>query len=165
LVAWYDTAVLAVHLIGVSIWVGGSVALGVIVFALRSTDPADARTSALLTARVARGLAWVMWPALVATILTGLYNLTWFLPPGTPLTATPAGPWFIAKFAMVAVVVATAGAHTFVVAPSLRRARERGVLESSLTAAKGWSVRLAVLSTIASVVVVVLAVGAVGAGP
>jgi putative copper export protein len=152
--------ILGVHVLGATIWVGGSIALGIVTMALAETDPARQPESDERIGRVGRRLSWVMWPALLITILSGGYNLSWFLTPGVPLWNTPAGPWLVAKFIAVGVIVVTAGLHTFVLGPQLRRARERGVEESLLARPRRVLIFLGIVSTLASVLVIFLAVAA-----
>lgn len=151
-----DGLVLAVHLVGASVWVGGSLLLGVVAAAIgASRDPARAA----LVAEVGRRLARVMWPALAIAVLTGFYNLTWFLPPGATLASQPV---LAAKFVTVGVVIAAAGLHTFVLGPRLRRRRERGEAEPTLAGLRRASVASAIVATAASVLVLVFA-GLLGA--
>jgi len=153
----WETVVLGIHVLGACIWVGGTFALGIVVAALaRTAPPGDARV-AEQTGAIARALSWIMWPALAITILTGGLNLTWYLPPGDWM-ATPQGQWLMAKFLAVAVVLLTAGSHSFVVGPRIRRLRKAGATEDQLQGLRRWNAALGAASAVASAAVIFLAV-------
>ncbi|HEY6239045.1 MAG TPA: DUF4149 domain-containing protein [Thermoplasmata archaeon] len=145
----FALVLLGVHLAGAAIWVGGSVALGVVATVLGRRDSPD---SADDLGRVARRLAWVMWPALLVTILTGLYNLTWAFPGGIDPGST-AGRALMAKFTLIAVVLIAGGAHSFVLGPRLRRARASGRPPAEVAGLSRWSRNLGILTTVASLLV------------
>lgn len=149
-----DSLLLAVHLVGAAIWVGGSISLGVVASTLGAVGAERRGPRAGLVAEVARRLARVMWPALGLTILTGLYNLTWFLPPGASLTANP---WLVAKGATVIVVVLAAGLHTFGLGPRLRAREAAGAPAASLVPLRRANLALGMTATVASVLVLVFA--------
>jgi len=144
---------LGVHLVGASIWVGGSVALGVVASVLgRNARPGAADD----LARIARRLGQVMWPALLVAIVTGAYNLTWAFPSGIDPAST-AGRWLTVKFALVGIVLVAGGLHSFALAPRLRSARESGRREEDVRRLVRWNRDLGVLTTVASVSVVIAA--------
>lgn len=153
----WETIVLGIHILGACIWVGGTFALGVVVAVLgRSGPPGDARV-ADQTASVARSLGWVMWPALAVTIITGGLNLSWWLPPGDWM-ATAQGQWLLAKFVTVGIVLVTAGSHSFLVGPRIRRLRGTGATSAQLRGLRRWSIVLGAASAVASAAVIFLAV-------
>jgi uncharacterized membrane protein len=153
----WETIVLGIHVLGACIWVGGTLALGIVVAVLgRSALPGDTRV-AEQTGAVARALSWVMWPALAVTILTGAVNLTWYLPAGDWLV-TPQGQWLLAKFFVVGVVLLTAGTHSFVVGPRIRRLREAGATEEQLRRLRRLNGALGAASAVSSALVIFLAV-------
>lgn len=157
----WETVVLGIHILGACIWVGGTFALGVAVAALaRTGPPGDPRISEQ-TSALARALGWIMWPALGVTILTGGLNLTWYLPPGN-WEATPQGHWLMAKFLAVGLVLVTAGGHSFVVGPRIRRLRAAGAPEESLRRIRRLNVILGAASAVASAAVIFLAVVVAG---
>ena len=126
--------VLAIHVLGAIIWVGGNLSLGVAVWALRRTLRDQPETLARVTSEVGRSFAWVMWPALAATLATGMANLSWYLPAGEDWTASPAAPWLLLSVALAVLMVVAAGLHTFFVGPGVRRLRERGASSTQVDA-------------------------------
>ena len=153
----WQTVVLGIHVLGACIWVGGTFALGIVAATLsRSGLPGDPGV-AEQTASVARALGWVMWPALGITILTGGVNLTWWLPPGNWM-ATAQGQWLMVKFLAVGILLVTAGSHSFLLGPRIRRLRASGATGAQLRGPRRWSVALGAASAVASAAVIFLAV-------
>ena len=145
---------LALHVVGAGLWVGGSFALGFVTAAeRRRAKPAEARIS-----RTARALAWVMWPALALTVITGGFNTQLSTPASGSWFSPPTVGWLDAKLVGVAVMTLAAGLHSFVLGPRVRRRREAGASDEELAPLRRWSLRLGILSTLASVVVVGLGI-------
>jgi putative copper export protein len=152
-----DAIILGIHITGAAIWVGGVVALGTMTVALRGAPFDDPRIRSLAIGRLARPLARVMWPALVVTILTGLYNASWYLPSGASLLSTPEGMLLVTKTALVGFVVVVGGLHTFLVGPRIRRRIEAGGPDASLARLRGWNAALGAATLVGSVGVLFLA--------
>ena len=144
------TLILGVHLVGAALWVGGSVAIGVVATVLGRSERPEAVAE---LATVAQRLGWVMWPALLVTIATGAYNLTWAFPGGLA-PGTTAGNALMVKFGLVALLLITAGAHAFVLGPRLRRARESGVDPERRLRLGRWNRYLGIVTVITSLLVV-----------
>jgi len=152
-----DAVVLGIHITGAAIWVGGVVALGAMTFGLRGAPFDDPRIRSLAIARLARPLARVMWPALVITVITGVYNASWYLPAGTALLSTPEGMLLATKAALVAFVIVVGGLHTFWVGPRIRRQIEAGAPDAALSRLRGWNGALGAATLVGSVGVLFLA--------
>lgn len=152
-----DTLVLGIHITGAAIWVGGVVALGALTFGLRGAPFDDPRIRSLAIARLARPLARVMWPALIVTVLTGLYNASWYLPAGSAPLATPQGMLLATKAGVVAFVIVVGGLHTFVVGPRIRRGIEAGTPDSTLGSLRGWNAALGAATLVGSVAILFVA--------
>jgi putative copper export protein len=63
------TVRLSLHLLGVSVWVGGQIVLGALVPVARAAGPDVPRA-------LARRFGQVAWPFFALTVFTGLWNLT-----------------------------------------------------------------------------------------
>ncbi len=149
-----DSLILGVHLVGASVWVGGSVTLGVTSAALARYRRQGPEAAVPVLLAVAREVSRVLWVALALTILTGLYNLTWYLPPGATLSAYPI---LEAKILLVGLMVVLSALHTFVVGVRLRRRREAGASPEATAPLQRAMALLAVLSLICTFGVVFLA--------
>ncbi len=128
--------VLTLHILGAIVWVGGTISLAVVVWAVRRSFPGDAETIYRVTSEVGRGFARVMWPALALAIVTGLVNLSWYVPPTPNWTGLPGPFWVNLSAGLVTLMAVTAGLHTFVVGPRIRRLRARATAPSQRS---GWS--------------------------
>ena len=64
-----DAVRIALHLLGVTVWVGGQIVLAGLVPTLRSLGPDAPRT-------VARRFNLIAWPAFGVAVATGIWNLT-----------------------------------------------------------------------------------------
>jgi uncharacterized membrane protein len=118
-----DEIVLFVHILGACVWIGGSISLGIVAAAVHSVLGSDRQLYSRIMSKVARSLGWTMWGALLVTIVTGLYNLTWFLGTPTPsLSTILANSWLTAKILLVLFLVLTSAVHSFVLGPAIRRA-------------------------------------------
>ncbi len=147
---------LGVHILGATIWVGGSVVLGMATMVLSR----DREGGAVRIPELGRRVVPLLWTALAATVATGLYNLTWYLPPGTGWTSwigLSEGPILLAKLLLVSVMVTAAALHSFVLGPLLRSLRKRGGPPMRLRRLSRWNRFLALLATVAGIVVIFLA--------
>ena len=154
--ALLDAIVLGIHIVGATIWVGGTIALGITALALRGPPLDDPHAYSVTVTRVARRLSWVMWPALAVTVVTGLYNLSWYLPNG--VSGLPnASAILVEKLWLVGFVILVSGLHTFVVSPVLRHRLEAGASASDLRGLRRLNGILAGLSLVGSVGILFLA--------
>ena len=64
-----DSLRVALHLLGVAVWVGGQIVLAGVVPAVRATAP-DATTA------LARGFAKVAWPMFLLVVMTGVWGFS-----------------------------------------------------------------------------------------
>lgn len=151
-----DAIVLGIHIVGATIWVGGTIALGITALALRGPPLDDPRAYSRAVTRVARQLSWVMWPALGVTVLTGIYNLSWYLPNGVSGLSN-ASAILLEKLWLVAFVILVSGLHTFVVSPILRHRLAGGATAPELRGLRRLNGVLAGLSLVGSVGILFLA--------
>lgn len=110
----------AVHVLAAAIWVGGVIALALII---RNRRRHRVRTQALVMVTRFSVLATI---ALVAVTVFGLY-LTWVIAESpSDLWATPWGRLLLAKLTVVAVAAAFGAHNHHVIAPALEAAEEDG---------------------------------------
>lgn len=98
-----DSLRLFLHLVGVSVWVGGQIALGGIVPSLRAQSPQSLGT-------VAKAFARMAWPALALVVFTGAWSLA------SVDAANRSGEWLATlavKLCLVGVAVAATLVHSF----------------------------------------------------
>ncbi|MCC7076356.1 MAG: CopD family protein [Acidimicrobiia bacterium] len=104
-----------VHLIFVSIWVGGQVVVAFLVPTIRRSDPDPAGARRVLTA-VTRRFQAVAWSALVGALFSGIWLIL--------LQPTQTGTWARILFEKLTVIVLAAlavAAHAYWIGPQLRQ--------------------------------------------
>jgi uncharacterized membrane protein len=118
---WLETTLLVVHVLGATVWVGGSVALTFIAVPAIRLLTGEPRATAMR----ALGERWrpIGWGALLAMAATGAMLAGHVLPDaGTSATAV-----FAVKMAAFASLLCTAYLHDFVLGPRVaRELRESG---------------------------------------
>lgn len=134
--------VLWVHVLAACVWIGGQVAVAVLMPALRGVDG--------IAAVAGRRFELVAWPAYATLIITGALNarnagITW-----GDLVASPVGKTLLVKLGFVLLSGAAAALHAFLLAPR----RRRDVARPSMSALLGGvSVIAAVIAALYGVVI------------
>lgn len=117
-----DVVFLALHVLAASVWVGGSIILIFVVIPFARTLEGEARALALR--EVGRGWRWLGWGAMAVAVVTGLQLAIAdgaFDDAGSDFDAV-----LVVKIGLVALLVAGAVTHDFVLGPRLaRQIRER----------------------------------------
>lgn len=121
-------AVLGVHVIAACLWLGGMTFDVLVRRGLRNVWKGDERSYAVSTKAVGGLPGRVIWAALAIAVLTGLYNLTWYVPGGIAgiFSYLPQAPWLVAKLATVGTVLVACGLYFLRVFPRMRRANREG---------------------------------------
>ena len=156
--------ILLVHGLSALLWVGGAVAIPVGALALRRRYPDRPEERTLAIHALGRRLAFVMWPAIAVAIATGIGNLRYFLPAGTPWYTSASTPWFLAKFGAIALAVGASGVHSFWLAPRTARQLRSGVRYAELRRELRLSRLLGYVSLAATLAIVLFAFGLAGSG-
>jgi len=117
-----DTIRISLHLVGVSIWLGGQVVMGGLVGTLKAMNP-DAPSQA------AKAFARVAWPAFGLTVITGMWGIM-MMDPGQAQ----------ARFGIKMIMVVISGAAAYIHSASPSKA------------VKGISGGLGLLATVAALV-------------
>lgn len=108
-----DTVRIALHVLGVTVWLGGQIVLLALLPVLRSAGVEG------LTAKAARTFGYVAWPAFVLTFFTGVWNLMAV----NIAAATPSYQMvFGIKFLLVVASGVAAFGHAQVSSPGLKGA-------------------------------------------
>ncbi|HUZ80323.1 MAG TPA: CopD family protein [Thermoplasmata archaeon] len=150
--------ILVIHVLGAIIWVGGNISLAIAVWGIRRSFPNQPETVSRVISEVGRAFAWVMWPALAATLATGLANLSWYTPPAENWTGIPGAEWIVTSFAVAALMVISAGLHTFVVGPRIRVLRSRRTPSPQLTTLVRFNHVLEALTLMTAILIVIVMV-------
>jgi putative copper resistance protein D len=84
-----DGLVMWVHLLGASIWVGGSIFLGIVLVPVLKSHTKTLEEMVALMVKIGRRFNKITVPAFVALIATGIYNSrAFFVEPSTVLDTT-----------------------------------------------------------------------------
>jgi len=118
-----DEALRFVHLLSMSVWVGGLVVLGSIAAGLRRAGAGPDQMRAM-----ARGYGRVAWPAMVLAVITGFWQ-------AERLDVDMGRAAMVAKLALVVAAVGLAGIHQLTArrsSPAVRGLVQGGILLLSL---------------------------------
>jgi uncharacterized membrane protein len=160
-----ESIVFWIHLLAAAIWVGSQVFMfAAVVPALRVLDDAARRRAVVV---LNRRFAWLGWGALAVLVLTGINNVIQRQRDYDIIFAGRDWPWFdfdfryawifVAKLALVAVVIALTAIHTEAVGPRLLALQESGRAGSEeLGRMRRLSIVLSVLNLLAGVAILFL---------
>lgn len=101
-----NAVILWIHLISAVIFVGGSYFMWMVLVPASYSLTTDESERTRIVGRIAKQFAKVVNPSLVVLVLTGLYNMTWYLGSFSDLLYSYAGHLLLAKVGTVAVLVA-----------------------------------------------------------
>ena len=105
-----------VHILSAAIWVGGTVFVVAVAVPFARTFPAEQRSQ--IAAAIGRRFRPVAWSALIGLVGSGVYTMHSFgLFSGGRLTGSSYGTMLIVKLVLVAVLIALAAVHDFVLGP------------------------------------------------
>jgi copper resistance protein D len=101
-----DAVVLWVHLFTAVLFVGGSLFMWLVVVPVSHRFAKDESERTQIVGKIAKEFGKFVTPALVVLVLTGLYNVSWYLPTPGALFDTLLGVLLLVKVVLVVVLVA-----------------------------------------------------------
>ena len=109
------------HLIAASIWVGGSIFIGIVLAPLLKTisDSIEGRLSIMI--RVGRKFNKIGVPSLIVLILTGIYNSTGFIVKPSLILSTNYGIVLLIKIILVIILIITFAIHVRLIRTEVER--------------------------------------------
>jgi len=110
-VALSDSLVMWVHLICSSIWVGGSIFIGVVLVPVLKTNTKSVEELVALMVKVGRRFNKITLPAFGILIATGIYNSRGFFADPSMLLVTTYGMILLTKIILVIATVGTYVVH------------------------------------------------------
>ncbi|MDE0090762.1 MAG: CopD family protein [Thaumarchaeota archaeon] len=119
-----------VHLISASIWVGGSLFIGVVFSPLLKTMADSVEDRMKIMIRVGRRFNMVAIPALGILVATGLYSSHALLARPELLAATSYGTFLAVKVGLVAALVAAYVAHVRIISKGVEEKIMSGALST-----------------------------------
>ena len=110
----FDAAVLWIHLFSAIIFIGGSFFIWLVLWPASFDFNMDEKERTKVIGKVAKRFAWFTHITLAVLIITGLYNVTWYLPNLSDLFTTPPGELlFIKSVTVLAMVVIMYGNNIY----------------------------------------------------
>ena len=127
-----DALIMWVHLVAASIWVGGSIFIGIVLAPLLKTmsDSVEGRLSIMI--RVGRKFNSIAVPSLAALIATGLYNSSNLLRHPSLILSTTYGQILVVKVALVVILLVTFAIHVRLIRTEIEKRIESGQLSGEL---------------------------------
>ena len=109
------------HLIAASIWVGGSIFIGIVLAPLLKTisDSIEGRLSIMI--RVGRKFNKIGVPSLIALIVTGIYNSVGFIVKPSLILSTSYGIVLLIKIILVIILIITFAIHVRLIRSEIER--------------------------------------------
>ncbi|MDE1769364.1 MAG: CopD family protein [Thaumarchaeota archaeon] len=109
------------HLIAASIWVGGSIFIGIVLAPLLKTisDSIEERLSIMI--RVGRKFNKIGVPSLIILIVTGIYNSVGFIVNPSLILSTSYGVVLLVKIILVIILIITFAIHVRLIRSEIER--------------------------------------------
>ncbi len=125
-----DALIMWAHLVAASIWVGGSIFIGIVLAPLLKTisDSLEGRLSIMI--RVGRKFNKIAVPSLIILIASGLYNSSGYLTKPSLFISTNYGLVLIAKIVLVIILIITFIIHVRLIRTKVEKQIELGELSS-----------------------------------
>lgn len=109
--ALIDALIMWAHLVAASIWVGGSIFIGVVLAPLLKSisDSVEGRLSIMI--RVGRKFNKIGLPSLIVLIITGIYNSVGFIVQPSMILSTSYGIILLVKIILVVILIVIFAIH------------------------------------------------------
>jgi len=116
-----DALIMWAHLIAASIWVGGSIFIGIVLAPLLKTisDSIEGRLSIMI--RVGRKFNKIGVPSLIVLIATGIYNSVSFIVKPSMILSTSYGIVLLIKIILVIILIITFAIHVRLIRSEVER--------------------------------------------
>jgi len=153
-----DVLIMWVHLVAASIWVGGSIFIGIVLAPLLKTisDSIDGRLSIMI--RVGRKFNKIAVPSLIILIVTGLYNSSGYLTRPSLFLTTNYGLVLVAKIVLVIILIVTFIIHVRMIRTKVEKQIESKELsEDAIQKLRSKIITLGRITVIVSVAILLMA--------
>jgi copper resistance protein D len=153
-----DVFIIWVHLICASIWVGGSIFLGLILAPMLGSITSSMKERLSVMIRVGRRFNMVALPSLLVLVLTGLYNSRAYLAEPNMLVRTDYGIILLIKIVVVMGVLITYFIHIRLLSNDVeKKIKTENVYSIYVQSIRSKIIVLGRITVIMSVVVLLLA--------
>jgi putative copper export protein len=153
-----DVLVIWVHLICASIWVGGSIFLGLILAPMLGSITSSMEERLSIMIRVGRRFNMVALPSLLILVLTGLYNSRTYLAEPSMIVRTDYGIILLIKIIVVIGILITYFIHIKLLGNDVeKKIKSENVYSLYVQSIRSKIILLGRISVIMSIVVLLLA--------
>ncbi|MEO9277129.1 MAG: CopD family protein [Nitrososphaera sp.] len=127
-----DALIMWAHLVAASIWVGGSIFIGIVLAPLLKTisDSVEGRLSIMI--RVGRKFNKIGVPSLIVLIASGIYNSVGFVSKPEMILSTNYGIVLLIKVILVVMLIITFAVHVRLIRAEIERKIESKELSTEL---------------------------------
>ncbi|HJT10875.1 MAG TPA: CopD family protein [Candidatus Nitrosotalea sp.] len=146
------------HLVAASIWVGGSIFIGIVLAPLLKTmsDSIEGRLAIMI--RVGRKFNKLAIPSLIILIVTGIYNSSNLLSKPTLILSTTYGQILVIKVILVIILLITFAIHVRLIRTEIEKKIEsRQISEELLQKMRSKIIALGRITVIVSVAILLMA--------
>ncbi len=153
-----DALIMWAHLIAASIWVGGSIFIGIVLAPLLKTisDSIEGRLSIMI--RVGRKFNKIGVPSLIVLIITGIYNSVGFIVKPSMIFSTNYGIILLIKIILVIILIITFAIHVRLIRSEVERKIESKQLSGEfLQKLRSKIIMLGKLTVILSLAILLMA--------
>ncbi len=153
-----DALIMWVHLVAASIWVGGSIFIGIVLAPLLKTfsDSIEGRLSIMI--RVGRKFNKIAIPSLIALIVTGIYNSSNLLSKPSLILSTTYGEILVVKVILVIILLITFAIHVRLIRSEVEKKIESGqISEERLQKIRSKIIALGRITVIVSIAILLMA--------
>ena len=153
-----DALIMWAHLVAASIWVGGSIFIGIVLAPLLKTmsDSVEGRLSIMI--RVGRKFNTIAIPSLIILIVTGIYNSSNLLSRPSLILSTTYGQILVVKVILVIVLLITFAVHVRLIRTEIEKRIESGqVSEELVQKIRSKIIALGRITVIVSIAILLMA--------
>lgn len=153
-----DALIMWAHLVAASIWVGGSIFIGIVLAPLLKTfsDSVDGRLSIMI--RVGRRFNAIGVPSLIILIITGIYNSIGFIEKPSFILSTNYGIVLLIKVILVIMLIIIFAIHVRLIRSEVERKIESKTLSGEhLQKLRSKIIMLGRLTVIISILILLMA--------
>jgi copper resistance protein D len=153
-----DALIMWAHLVAASIWVGGSIFIGIVLAPLLKTmsDTVEGRLSIMI--RVGRKFNKIAIPSLIILIVTGIYNSSNLLVRPSLILSTTYGQILVIKVILVIILLITFAIHVRLIRVEIEKKIEsRQFSEELVQKLRSKIIALGRITVIVSIAILLMA--------
>ncbi len=154
----FDALIMWAHLVAASIWVGGSIFIGIVLAPLLKTmsDSIEGRLAIMI--RVGRKFNKLAVPSLIILIVTGIYNSSNLLNNPSLIPSTTYGQILVIKVILVIILLITFAIHVRLIRTEIEKKIEsRQISDELLQKIRSKIIALGRITVIVSIAILLMA--------